>query len=294
MASGIRVVTASNAQILTSLKTAPHVVVVGGTSGIGQAIALSVARHCPSANLTIIGRNESAANAMMPRLGSNPQFIRADVSLMSEIRLAAKRISAVDMLILTQGILTTAGRTPTSENIDNKMSLHYYGRILFVQELLPLLRLSSLGGRVLFVLDSVNGNLSKINWNDMALEKSYSLSAAANHCMSLTDLMIQYFASRDENSNVTFTHAFPGIVRTQLTNNLPFWARLPLKAAMAIGLGITPDECAEYMLHGMLQTNQGWSCVNDKGQSVTKKQPDQPEMLEKVWTHTSQMISSNS
>jgi hypothetical protein len=67
------------------------------------------------------------------------------------------------MLILTQGILAMAGRTPTAENIDNKLTLHYYGRALFVQELLPLLRSSRLGGKVLFVLDSVNGNLSKIN-----------------------------------------------------------------------------------------------------------------------------------
>jgi hypothetical protein len=82
---------------------------------------------------------------------------------MSEIRTTARPITAVDMLILTQGILAMAGRTPTAENIDNKLTLHYYGRALFVQELLPLLRSSRLGGKVLFVLDSVNGNLSKIN-----------------------------------------------------------------------------------------------------------------------------------
>jgi NAD(P)-dependent dehydrogenase (short-subunit alcohol dehydrogenase family) len=82
---------------------------------------------------------------------------------MSEIRAATQKINAVDMLILSQGILTMAGRTPTTENIDNKMALHYYGRVLFVQELLPLLRSSQNGGKVLFVLDSVRGNPSKIN-----------------------------------------------------------------------------------------------------------------------------------
>ena len=56
-----------------------------------------------------------------------------------------------------------ADRTPTAENIDNKLALYYYGRALFVQELLPLLRPSPLGGNVLFALDSVNGNPSKIN-----------------------------------------------------------------------------------------------------------------------------------
>ncbi|CAF2812015.1 unnamed protein product [Rotaria sp. Silwood2] len=201
MAAAVRAATASNARILSSLQPPPNVVVVGGTSGIGRAIALSIARHCPSANITIIGRNESAANAILPQLGSNSKFLRADVSLMSEIRAVTKKINAVDMLVLSQGILTMAGRTPTTENIDNKLALHYYGRIVFVQELLPLLRSSPNGGKILFVLDSVNGNPSKINWNDMALENTYSLSSAANHAVTFTDHAIQYFASQSENTN---------------------------------------------------------------------------------------------
>ncbi|CAF4733541.1 unnamed protein product [Rotaria sp. Silwood1] len=293
MAATVRAATASNARILSSLQPPPNVVIVGGTSGIGRAIALSIARHCSSANITIIGRNESAANDILPQLGSNPKFLRADVSLMSEIRAVTKKINAVDMLVLTQGILTMTGRTPTIENIDNKLALHYYGRILFVQELLPLLRSSPNGGKVLFVLDSVNGNPSKINWNDMALENTYSLSSAANHALSFTDHAIQYFASQPENTNVTFTHAYPGVVRTNLSDNLPFWARLPLKCSLAIGLGITPEDCAELMVHGMLGTDKGCRYVDNKGRTVIKKIPLQEDMVAKVWEHTSRMISLN-
>ena len=294
MSAAVRTATASNASILSALKSTPKVVVVGGTSGIGRAIALSVARHCPSANVTIIGRNESAANAMLSQLGSNPRFIRVDASLMSEIRVATKKIDAVDMLILTQGILTTAGRTPTAENIDNKLALHYYGRVAFVQELLPLLRSSPIGGKVLFVFDSVNGNPTKINWNDMALENTYSLSSAANHAMVFTDLIMEHFTSQPENTNVTFTHAFPGFVRTPLIDNLPLWARIPVKCGLAIGLGVTAEDCAELMIYGMLGTENGCRCVNDKGEPVRKKRPIQEEMVAKVWEHTSQMISSSS
>ena len=293
MSAGARAVAAaSNARILSALKPPPNVVVVGGTSGIGQAIAVAISRHCPAANVTIIGRNQEAADAILPQLGSNGKFLRADVSLMSEIRSVTKKIDAVDMLILTQGILTMAGRTPTTENIDNKMALHYYGRVLFVEELLPLLRSAPNGGKVLFVLDSVNGNPAKINWNDMALENSYSLSAAANHTITFTDLVIQHFASAPENNNVTFTHALPGIVRTPISNSLPFWARIPAKCAMAVGMGVNPDDCAEYMLHGMFGNDKGYRYVNDKGEPVTKKKEVQSETVEKVWTHTNQMISS--
>jgi len=292
MSAAVRAAAASNTRILSSLKPPLNVVVVGGTSGIGRAIALSIGQHCPSANITIIGRNESAADAILSQLGSNSKFIRTDVSLMSEIRTATKKINAVDMLILTQGILTMAGRTPTAENIDNKMALHYYGRVLFVQELLPLLRSSQNGGKVLFVLDGVRGNPTKINWNDMSLENTYSLSAAANHALSFTDLVIQHLASQPENTNIAFTHAFPGTVRTPLADNLPFWARLPVKCLMAVGVGVTPEDCAELMVHGMLGTDKGWRCVNDQGETVTKKKVPQEDMVEKVWEHTVRMISA--
>ena len=293
MAAAIRAASASNARLLSSLRSPPNVVVVGGTSGIGQAIALAIARHCPTANITIIGRNQAVADAMLSQLGSNPKFIRADASLMSGIRTTTRQINAVDMLILTQGIFTMAGRTPTAENIDNKLALHYYGRALFVQELVPLLRSSPCGGKVLFVLDSVNGNPSKINWDDMALEHNYSLRTAANHASSFTDLAIQHFAAQPENSDVTFTHALPGLVRTPLLENLPFWARMPAKCAIALGLGFNPGDCAELMLHGMLGTDQGWRCVDSIGEAVTKKKQADKSMIDKVWQHTSQIINSH-
>jgi len=140
-------------------------------------------------------------------------------------------------------------------------------------------------------LDGVNGNPSKINWSDMALENTYSLSPAANHAISFTNLTIQYFASQPKNTNVAFTHAFPGDVRTPLIDNLPFWARLPLKGVLAVGIDVSPEDRAELMVHGMLGTDKGWRCVNDKGEAVTKKKLAPDEMVEKVSEHTSRLIS---
>jgi len=294
MSNAIR---SSNARILNSFKSPPNVVVAGGTGGIGRAIAIAIAQHCPSANITIIGRNEAAANEILPKLSSKSRFLRADVSLMKEIRAVTKKITAVDILVLTQGVFTFAGFTPTAENIDNKLALHYYGRMLFVQELLPLLRLSSGGGRVLSVLDAVNGNPAKINWDDMALENSYSLSSAANHAITFNDLIIQHFASQPENANVSFTHALPGTVRTGLADNLPFYTRIPLKGLMFVfmklGFGTTAENCAEYMLHGMLGTEKGWRCVDSNGEIVKKKKPATDEQIQKVWEHTSKILSPN-
>uniref|UniRef100_A0AC35G320 NAD(P)-binding protein n=1 Tax=Panagrolaimus sp. PS1159 TaxID=55785 RepID=A0AC35G320_9BILA len=300
--AALRSAAASNAQILAALTPPPNVVVVGGTAGIagiGRAIALSIGKYSPSANITIIGRNQSAADSVLATLGSRSKFLAADASLMSEIhaslmseiRNVTKKIDAVDILVLTQGILTMNGRTPTKEDIDTKLALHFYGRMLFVQELLPLLRQSPSGGKVLFVLDSVNGNPSKVNWDDMALEKTYSLMGAAMHATTFTDVMIQYFASKPENENITFTHAYPGAVRTTLSDSLPFYLRIPAKAVMALGVGTSPEDCAEYMVHGLLETKKGFRYVDNKGEPVTKAKQIDSDMINKVWEHTSQIIS---
>uniref|UniRef100_A0AC34FK52 NAD(P)-binding protein n=1 Tax=Panagrolaimus sp. ES5 TaxID=591445 RepID=A0AC34FK52_9BILA len=290
--AALRNAVASNAQLLSAITPPPNVVVVGGTAGIGRGIALSICKYSPSANITLIGRNESAADSVISTLGnSRAKFLKADASLMSEIRNVTKKINAVDILVLTQGILTMNGRTPTSEDIDTKLALHFYGRMLFVQELLPLLRQSPSGGKVLFVLDSVNGGPTKVNWDDMALEKTYSLTGAAMHATTFTDFMIQHFASKPENENVTFTHAYPGFVKTTLAENLPFYLRIPAKVGMSLGLGISPEECAEYMVHGLLGTKKGFRYVDNKGETVSKTKVIDSDMANKVWEHTSQIIS---
>jgi NAD(P)-dependent dehydrogenase (short-subunit alcohol dehydrogenase family) len=212
---------------------------------------------------------------------------------MSEIRTATKKIDAVDMLILTQGILNMAGRTPTTENIDDKLALNYYGRVLFVNELLLLLRSSPHSGKILFVLNSKQGNPSKINWNDMPLENTYSLSAAFNHGTSFTNLVIQHLAAQPENKNITFMHAYPALVQTQIDDSLPFYVRLPFNSLMPIGFGVTPEDCAEYMIHGMMETENGWRCFYDTGETVRNKKESSTEFVEKVREHTSQIIYRN-
>ena len=58
MSSAVRAASASNARLLSALSTPPNVLVVGGTSGIGQAIVLAIARHCPTASITIVGETK--------------------------------------------------------------------------------------------------------------------------------------------------------------------------------------------------------------------------------------------
>ncbi len=119
---------ASNASIFSSL-TAPTAVFFGGTAGIGQAMAQSLASHTQgNANIIIVGRNAKAAQEIIdsfPRPSSSVkpvhEFVSCDASLMSNVASATEEVKKhlgekkVDFLVLTTGYLTTAGREETKE-----------------------------------------------------------------------------------------------------------------------------------------------------------------------------------
>jgi hypothetical protein len=81
--------------------------------------------------------------------------------------------------VVVVGIATFQGYTPTSEQLDVKLSLHYYSRVAFADQLGPLLSKSD-DGRVLSVLSGgVHGSYAGYE-TDPDLSKSYSLKGAAD------------------------------------------------------------------------------------------------------------------
>jgi hypothetical protein len=82
-------------------------------------------------------------------------FVELDASLLRNAavlaEIVAQRQAPVDYLVLTAGIATTQGFTPTDEGLDQKLAIHYFGRMKIVEKLLPLMR-GSTDARVLTVL----------------------------------------------------------------------------------------------------------------------------------------------
>ncbi|KAF5679150.1 Dehydrogenase reductase SDR family member on chromosome X [Fusarium heterosporum] len=270
-----------------------NALVVGGTSGIGYAIATRIAAspNYQFSAVTIVGRNKPKA---MP--ASNVSFRAVDASSMRSLKEFAAEYrgdtnnSPLDLLVMTQGILTLAGRTETSEGIDKKMALHYYGRQLLIRELNPIMTPDT---KVLVVLDSLNGNPEKRNWNDLDLQNSFSLSNAASHCTVMNDAMVQYHAQpQDGRSKGSFTHAYPGVVDTATPRNSPWYFRAVSKVASKV-VGSTPDQCAERLLDGMYKSaeerqKQGllWSCIDNHGRTIEGKKVWSEEEMTRIAGHT--------
>ncbi|KAF9777133.1 hypothetical protein IL306_004587 [Fusarium sp. DS 682] len=264
--------------------------VVGGTGGIGYGIACRLAANSPSSTVIISGRNEPKN---IPH--SNIQFKQLDASSMRAIKTYTEELKATQdrfsTLVLSQGILTTAGRTETPEGIDRKMALHYYGRQLLIRELLPSLTDDA---KVLIVLDSTGGSPDKLHWDDLDLKNNFSLGNAASHCLSMTDAMIQNYATEQkaEGKNRHFVHALPGLVNTNIMQGLPWYMRLP-SVGLATVLGVSPDTCAENMLKGVDEAakmkDKHYAFVSRKGK-VFEKPAWTEEQVQKVKNHTWKIV----
>lgn len=263
--------------------------IIGGTGGIGYAIACRIASSSPSSTVIISGRNEPKN---IPH--SNMQFRALDATSMRSIKRYTDDFKTsqdrIGTLVLTQGILTTAGRTETPEGIDRKMALHYYGRQLLIRELMPVLTDDA---KVLIVLDSVRGGPDKLNWDDLDLKSTFSLTTAAGHCMSMTDAMIQNYATEQklEGKQRRFVHALPGVVNTNIAQSLPWYMRVPASAVASL-LGKSPDTCAENMIKGMDEVAKGdkyYGFINEKG-NVFEKQAWDEDRVQKVKGHTWKLL----
>ncbi|GAB1318249.1 Oxidoreductase andH [Madurella fahalii] len=267
--------------------------VVGGTSGIGYAMACRVAAEAKSSSVIISGRTKPEN---LPH--TNIEFRPLDASSMRAIKQYTDAIKSsiqgqqLDLLIMSQGILTLAGRTETPEGIDRKMALHYYGKQLLIRELLPVLKDD---GEIVIVFDGKAGSPDKLNWEDLDLKTHFSLINAANHCMAMNDAMIQWWAAQQQPQGTHkrhFVHAWPGLVNTNTVKNLPWYMRGPAEALGAL-LGVSPDTCAERLLKGASecvaagkQQGRFWSNIDDKGRLVTNKAIWGDDQMTKIAYHT--------
>lgn len=286
-------------------------VVIGGTSGIGHAMACRLASTSPSSSSIIITGRTCPAPLPHPDIIS---FIPLDATSMRSIKayttsLAQNQFasSKIDILIMSQGIMSTAPRTETPEGIDRKMALHYYGKQLLIRELLPLLTASA---RVVTVYDGWLGSPDKLLWDDLDLKRpgNYGLASAANHAVSMTDSMVQYWATRGQaqagegdpaGGKRHFVHAYPGGVNTNLLREvLPRYLQVAVKTVGKVLL-TSPETCAERLLEGVEgRTEEGegegryWSNIDNKGRTIKGKAIWTEEQMERVARHTWELVDA--
>jgi len=235
--------------------------IVGGTSGIGKAIAYQLARQDHSLDIIISGRNIEEGSKIINDLKllspkRNHQFRHIDAFLLSNIKNYCNSLkdeiknekASLKYLVLTHGIASIKGRTETSEGIDQKLALHYYGRMMFINELLPVLNNQEDDDvRVVSVLSgSVHSPYNQMK-EDPELKVNFSIANAANAAGFYNDLMLDSFAQR--NKNISFIHAAPGFVATNWGSEFPFVLKVLIRGLQVFGMSL--EQCGVNMAHAL-------------------------------------------
>lgn len=236
------------------------VLVVGGTSGLGRACAVRLADA--GFQVFVVGRDAARGQEVVASLATSSDtagphaFVQCDASRIAAVRACARDVASrtprLDVLVLSQGIATIQGRTPTDEGLDVKMSLHYFSRVAFILELLPLLRSSPMGGRVLSVLSAgVHGQYA--HWSDdFELQSHYSIKNAADAAGFYTDAALDSLSRDPANAGVRFVHQAPGFVATSWGTEMPLPVRGLVRVLQSV-FAKKPGDAAEFLVDGLLR-----------------------------------------
>ncbi|KAK4496661.1 hypothetical protein PRZ48_012643 [Zasmidium cellare] len=261
-------VTAINAALINRQ---PLVAVfTGGTSGIDEYTIRYLAAHHGTTGkglrVYIVGRNEQAAEKIIAdclKICPRGEFVfvkATDLSLLRDVDRTCEKIKElekekdgegprIDMLVMSHADLWFGGRrgmfqTAASahetdrgsrdrEGLDKTMSFLFYSRMRFIEQLLPLLRASTLPAHVVSIYGA--GLEKKLpNWqpNNLSLrgaddDKIYSMSACRTHVTVMTTFFFERLAKQNP-GKLSLVHEYPGLVMTPAFNNAshPWWFRL--------------------------------------------------------------------
>lgn len=220
--------------------------VTGGTAGVGLATARGLARL--GATVVIVGRDrqraEAAAREIRKENGSAAiELFIADLSIQRSIRdLAARfkdRHGRLDVLANCAGALFY-NRRETEDGIEATWAVDYLSHFLLTHLLLDVLRIGA-PSRVITVAGGP-GMLRRagIDFDDIQMTKSYSGIRGALQA-GLARLVFSREMARRLDAKVVAANAFhPGLVRSDLTRDLPAVMRL----LAAAGRPFMSRECA--------------------------------------------------
>ncbi|KAJ3488288.1 hypothetical protein NLI96_g2949 [Meripilus lineatus] len=269
-----------------NLSFVPIAIFAGGTSGIGRATAEAFAHSIQgNAHIILLGRNKTAAANILSNLpkpslpGAVHEFVECDLSLMKNVEEVTNnlrsRLPRLNYLVLSSGTLNFYGRDETTEGIDKKLAVAYYARWKLIQGLTSLLQKAKDEGQdasVLSVLAPTSEG--RIDFDDLGLKKNYGASTYMSSSATYNDLMLEAFSER--NPELTFTHIYPGIVRTPLLGNIfTHWALAPVNWVLNI---------VTYPFSLAPERNQNG---DDIGKSIYS---DSKESRDRLWEHTEKEI----
>ena len=232
--------------------TGKVVMVTGATDGIGQAVALILARQ--GAEIVGVGRNpqKCARSVQMIKQATGNQhveYLLADLSSQSDLRqLAAEyksKYNRLDVLVNNAGA-AFARRQETVDGIEMTFALNHLNYFLLTNLLLDVLKRSATA-RIVNVSSRLHRQ-GDMDFNDLQFQHGYSRFKAYRRSKLANVLFTYELARRLQGSQVTVNAADPGLVKTNAGANDGFFSRLAKGLVDAIAAQ-TPEEGAQTIVY---------------------------------------------
>lgn len=190
-----------------------NVAIVGGTGGIGRALARELAGY--GAHVVVVGQTFRDADM------ANIEFIRADLSLMSEARRVASLLPAetLDLVIFTTGIFAAPKRQQTAEGLERDMALSYLSRLVILQAIAPRLGTGRPAGGAkprVFVM-GYPGTGQAGTLGDLNAEHSYRAMGVHMNTVAGNEMLVLDGSRRHTHFNVYGLN--PGLIKTDIRSN---------------------------------------------------------------------------
>ena len=216
------------------------VLITGGSSGVGRAAALGLASL--GARIVLLSREEERAQRSRRELiaatgNRDIEVLCADLSEGESVRRTAgefeERYRQLDVLMNCAGVLYPR-RTVSVEGVEMTLAVEFLGHFLLTNLLLDVLKRSA-PARILTVTGNAGPlRFARIHFDDLQLVKGYNFAKAKLQAELAKALFSIELARRLEGGGVTSNCFHPGLIRSRVIRNLPWYLRLPASLGMAV------------------------------------------------------------
>ncbi|KAH5490570.1 hypothetical protein HBI52_223630 [Parastagonospora nodorum] len=251
-------------------------VLIGATTGIGsyvaRALANTFAKDGNKLRVYVVGRNASRAETLLTygrqtSPGSDWRFVAVpDLTLMSHVDRFSQEVikqeqaspftggpPRIDLLYMSQALSPMQESPATKEGLDSQMSLLFYSRMRFIQNLTPLLNASPKIAHVISIFaggfeDAVKPDEIPIG---IPSKKDYGVSSVRKHVAFMKTFAFEHLAEQHA-GKISFIHIYPGLVDGPVfySDVNPTWFKIlwRLLKPLASFYMTSPEVCGEVML----------------------------------------------
>ena len=270
--------------------------VTGATSGHGRAMAHGLARR--GAEVVLLGRNPEKCAEVQREIadaneGKRPEVVLCDLASLAEIDRAADQFLAsgrpLHVLVNNAG-LVALGRKQSTDGHELCFAVNYLAMFKLTLRLLP--RLMEGAPARIVNISSDSYKIGRIDFDDLQLEKRYSLAAAyANSKLAIVHFTLE-LARRLEGSGVTANAVDPGPVASNIGADNP-GLLYSLARPMIRSLFPSPARAARTALQvacdpGLAQ--QSGAYFRSRRKRARLKPAEQPEIGAELWRRTAEMV----